>query len=655
MAITAQELNVILSARDKQFTKAMDRASNRVARFASKSRKDLGKTSRAFNSLGSVAARLGAILAAAFSVQTARNANDFAVQIGRLSQLAGVGTTDFQKFAVAAKTVGVEQEKAADILKDVNDKVGDFLITGAGPLADFFETIAPLVGVTADNFRDLNSADALQLYVDTLQKANVSQAQMTFFLEAIASDATALMPLLKDSGKAFKTLGEEAAKAGRVMDKETIAKATALQNKLDALKDTINVSVITSLHDLEAELVVLSNFVTDYGAPALSKLVEGAAFAASAIDFLAKGYKSFTGQEGGLPSVTEKDVSNLEAEIDKLIARRAKRQKRLQSIVGEGSDRIPVDQLSDKDQKRVDALLQDIQTINTELSTARFALAEMKKELNLPTGNTPLTVEVDEGTVTGDPPPTTNTGPPILTEEQRQAIRDARVALEELRGSLDPLLAAQDEYNDALKVMEEFEQLTGEKIADKSVIIGQLEASLQRAKDEMSGMADVADTLEDGLTSVFMAAVEGSKSFEDSMRQTAAAVIKELYRVLVVQQLVNAAMGAFGFSPVPGGGFTRTGAGGRQMQAGVPYMTGESGRELFVPSTPGRLLSPSQTNNAMGAGGGVVVNQTINLSTGVSQTVRAEVQGMLPRITEATKAAVADAARRGGPYAKAFT
>ena len=171
----------------------------------------------------------------------------------------------------------------------------------------------------------------------------------------------------------------------------------------------------------------------------------------------------------------------------------------------------------------------------------------------------------------------------------------------------------------------------------------------------MSGMADVADTLEDGLTSVFMAAVEGSKSFEDSMRQTAAAVIKELYRVLVVQQLVNAAMGAFGFSPVPGGGFTRTGAGGRQMQAGVPYMTGESGRELFVPSTPGRLLSPSQTNNAMGAGGGIVVNQNINLSTGVSQTVRAEVQGMLPRITEATKAAVADAARRGGPYAKAFT
>ena len=30
MAITAQELNIILSARDKQFTRAMDRAQRRV-------------------------------------------------------------------------------------------------------------------------------------------------------------------------------------------------------------------------------------------------------------------------------------------------------------------------------------------------------------------------------------------------------------------------------------------------------------------------------------------------------------------------------------------------------------------------------------------------------------------------------------------------
>ena len=51
MAITAQELNVILSARDKQFTRAMDRAQKRVERFAKKSTKDLSKTTKAMNGL----------------------------------------------------------------------------------------------------------------------------------------------------------------------------------------------------------------------------------------------------------------------------------------------------------------------------------------------------------------------------------------------------------------------------------------------------------------------------------------------------------------------------------------------------------------------------------------------------------------------------
>ena len=92
------------------------------------------------------------------------------------------------------------------------------------------------------------------------------------------------------------------------------------------------------------------------------------------------------------------------------------------------------------------------------------------------------------------------------------------------------------------------------------------------------------------------------------------------------------------------------------MQAGQPYTVGEHGREIFVPSSSGRVLSVPQAKAAVGgSGAGIVVHQNINLSTGVSQTVRAEVQQMLPKLTEATKAAVADAARRGGPYAKAFT
>jgi len=55
-----------------------------------------------------------------------------------------------------------------------------------------------------------------------------------------------------------------------------------------------------------------------------------------------------------------------------------------------------------------------------------------------------------------------------------------------------------------------------------------------------------------------------------------------------------------------------------------------------------------------GRGEQIVINQNLNFSIGVSQTVRAEVMAMMPRILNASKAAVADAARRGGDFRGAF-
>jgi len=52
--------------------------------------------------------------------------------------------------------------------------------------------------------------------------------------------------------------------------------------------------------------------------------------------------------------------------------------------------------------------------------------------------------------------------------------------------------------------------------------------------------------------------------------------------------------------------------------------------------------------------GGVVVNQTINVTTGVQQTVRAEIVQLMPQIAQAAKGAVADARLRGGNFSKAM-
>jgi len=46
--------------------------------------------------------------------------------------------------------------------------------------------------------------------------------------------------------------------------------------------------------------------------------------------------------------------------------------------------------------------------------------------------------------------------------------------------------------------------------------------------------------------------------------------------------------------------------------------------------------------------------QNINVTTGVQQTVRAEIANLLPQISNAAKSAVADARMRGGGFSKAM-
>ena len=78
-------------------------------------------------------------------------------------------------------------------------------------------------------------------------------------------------------------------------------------------------------------------------------------------------------------------------------------------------------------------------------------------------------------------------------------------------------------------------------------------------------------------------------------------------------------------------------------------MIGEEGPELWIPSASGRVVP----NNEIGGSGGQI-NQTFNVSTGVQQTVRAEIQSLMPQIAAASTQAVLDARRRGGSFAGAF-
>ncbi|MGY4876512.1 hypothetical protein ACLUEY_01345 [Vreelandella aquamarina] len=189
---------------------------DRASRTTRQQMRDISGSIKAAS--GVITATAGAALAAGSAlVAYTNNAAQNARELRNQAQVANAGMVEFQNMAYAVKDVGIEQDQLSGILKDVNDRVGEFLREGGGPMAAFFENVAPKIGLTAEAFRGLSGPQALQLYYDSLEKANVSQQEMTTYLEEMAGDTTALIPLLRDGGAELNAMTAEAERLGFAM------------------------------------------------------------------------------------------------------------------------------------------------------------------------------------------------------------------------------------------------------------------------------------------------------------------------------------------------------------------------------------------------------------------------------------------------------
>jgi len=191
----------------------------------------------------------------------------------------------------------------------------------------------------------------------------------------------------------------------------------------------------------------------------------------------------------------------------------------------------------------------------------------------------------------------------------------------------------------ALVISEELYQ----KLMDKTII--QLKELDPMYKIITDGLKQVADTISDTFADAFMQGKLSLDSLANLVKSTVAKMIAHVLKMQVIAPILRGLgvrgtmMTALGF------------AGGGTLQPNRPHLVGERGAELFVPSGAGTLLNNMNTQNAL-SGTSTIVNQSINLSTGVAQTVHAEVLNLLPAIKEQTLMAVSDSKRRGGSFGK---
>lgn len=187
-----------------------------------------------------------------------------AKEIQNLATVADMGVVEFQRMAVAAQQVGITQEQLSDQIKDFNEKLGEFVLTGKGEATDAFELLQKHSKMSGEEIKKFalemqkaSGGDAMQMYVNKLEEAGVSQEQMSFLTENMANDFTKLLPIFADNGAAIEEWGNAAERAGFIITEQGIetaidfsAQAQLLELQLKGMSNTMLAAVVPALVDI---------------------------------------------------------------------------------------------------------------------------------------------------------------------------------------------------------------------------------------------------------------------------------------------------------------------------------------------------------------------------------------------------------------------
>lgn len=180
------------------------------------------KTGSLIGKLGKVASVAGLAAAAVGAVGTVMRTQTI-TEMKVMADTLNLSTQTLSEWTVAGEKFNVGGDKMADIFKDLQDKIGDFAATGGGEAKDIFEKL----NLDINEFAGL-SADKQLLKIGAALDGVASHGEKIFYLEALANDASRLIPLLENGAKGLRSAQEEARLLGTSIndvDAEMIAVA----------------------------------------------------------------------------------------------------------------------------------------------------------------------------------------------------------------------------------------------------------------------------------------------------------------------------------------------------------------------------------------------------------------------------------------------
>jgi hypothetical protein len=217
---------------------------------------------------------------------------------------------------------------------------------------------------------------------------------------------------------------------------------------------------------------------------------------------------------------------------------------------------------------------------------------------------------------------------------------------------VDPLKATKDQM-EALRLAFLMGKIDAELFKEAMAILSEsLTTQTPIMETFNSSVATMAQNFSNSLADMMVSGKMNLDGLKDIFKSFVKTMLAKAIELFFINQMMNAIFGGVsGYVPLPQMNLSGRASGGN-VNSNQPYLVGERGPELFVPSSAGNVMNNANTKSI--GGGGAVVNQTINVNAGVSQTVRAEMLNLLPSIKQDTLNAVIDSKNRGGSFSKAF-
>jgi len=575
---------------------------------------------RAFSGLVKVATIAVAGLATGLALVTARQIA-FVDRLGKISDTVGLTTDLIQKFGFAAEIAGVSFDQSSVALRRFSRRLGEAK-KGVGELRPALREI----GLKDAEIKAMSAEQALMALADGIANTEDESKRLALAFKAFDSEGAELVNALKNGSEGLKEMFKEMEKLGILLSRDSIRQVEDLQDSLTTLSTATfgaaNALLVSLAPALERVVTGLTETITaevearggfqEFGQflkeeflGLLQKTITGIVGIYNAFAILINGIMDSAAAIG----LINNDIHSLKKNLAEF--KEIEGNGFLENFFDLSNWQMSAGRAGDILEKELgsgflltkDNVSKAIAILERELTKAEN---EGKVGLNLPL----IDAEDITGALTfledlkGKSTEAATNVAEVITTGTQGTLHFLDAALNKVFGvdRVDKFFSETEEYAEkAVLSIGDFIKITFEMMGEDMKMF--FEGIAEAVRN--SGLGDATKTLAEGFIkagqlleqSLTDAVLTGKASFSDLADH-----IKQVLAKALIQKFITGPLLAM----IPGL------ASGGPATAGKPYVVGEEGPELFVPTASGTVI-PNDEMTSGGSGMGGATNVTYNI------------------------------------------